>query len=83
VKANGVEAPGALLPASAGRLIGRAHELARIYDQLKDGNTRLLTLCGVGGIGKTRLALEVARTLQADFADGARRLWHQLQAERW
>jgi predicted ATPase len=32
----------------------------------------LLTLCGVGGIGKTRLALEVARAAQTAFAHGAR-----------
>ncbi|MBK8900778.1 MAG: helix-turn-helix domain-containing protein [Anaerolineaceae bacterium] len=48
--------------------IGRQYELAQIGERL--GNGRLLTLLGPGGIGKTRLAIEAARQMQASFADG-------------
>ena len=40
--------------------VGRAEELSNIAALLADPNCRLLTLVGPGGIGKTRLALEVA-----------------------
>jgi len=72
VIANELDAAGLRLPTSAGPLIGRATEMALIHEQLTNGTVRLLTLCGVGGIGKTRLALEVARRARADFRDGAR-----------
>jgi non-specific serine/threonine protein kinase len=52
--------------------IGREPELAEIERRLDDENTRLLTLTGPGGVGKTRLALEVARRVEEDFADGVR-----------
>jgi predicted ATPase/DNA-binding winged helix-turn-helix (wHTH) protein len=56
------------LPASVESLIGRAAEL----DELRDlqARCRLLTLTGPGGIGKTRLALELARQLSGRFEDG-------------
>jgi predicted ATPase/DNA-binding CsgD family transcriptional regulator len=60
------------MPASAGRLLGRADEVSSLLELLRDGHVRLLTLCGAGGVGKTRLAMEVARLAFADFADGAR-----------
>ena len=56
------------LPAVLTRLIGRERELAQIQDQL--AHTRLLTLTGAGGIGKTRLALEAARMQRPRFRDG-------------
>lgn len=44
-------------------LIGRADELQAVHAALVEGNDRLVTLTGPGGIGKTRLALEVIATL--------------------
>jgi predicted ATPase/DNA-binding CsgD family transcriptional regulator len=48
--------------------VGRTRELVEI-DQLLAG-TRLLTLMGAGGVGKTRLALEAAKRLEARYPDG-------------
>lgn len=50
--------------------VGRQHELATIAQRLADPACRLLTLLGPGGIGKTRLAWEVARLQQEIFDDG-------------
>ena len=58
------------LPVSPTPLVGREHELNVITKQLLEPACRLLTLTGPGGIGKTRLAIEVARELEADFTDG-------------
>ena len=53
----------ALAPLTA--FVGRRGELAAILRQLHDPTARLLTLVGAGGMGKTRLALEIARQLSA------------------
>ncbi len=57
------------LPGQSTALIGRETELAGICSQLADPYCRLLTLVGPGGIGKTRLALEVSAGMDG-FADG-------------
>ncbi len=57
------------LPVASSALIGRAAAVQLIPDLLSA--YRVVTLTGPGGIGKTALALEVARLLESDFADGA------------
>ena len=55
------------LPAPPNRTIGRAHELVAIGDRLRTGSVRLLTLTGPGGVGKTRLAIEAARSADGEL----------------
>lgn len=57
-------------PQSALPLIGREHELDQLTSLLASPDCRLLTLVGSGGIGKTRVALELATRQQPLFADG-------------
>ncbi|WP_220032557.1 ATP-binding protein [Mycolicibacterium moriokaense] len=59
--------PGNLRPAGTS-LVGRESEVAEIEAELR--NHRLVTLTGVGGVGKTRLATEVATRLVDEFPDG-------------
>jgi predicted ATPase len=56
------------LPLQVNRFIGRERELAAVRELLV--TTRLLTLTGPGGSGKTRLALQVATDLLEEFAQG-------------
>jgi predicted ATPase/class 3 adenylate cyclase len=60
------------LPPSPNPTIGRADDARAIADRLRVDGVRLLTLTGPGGVGKTRLALEAARAVAAEFAAGAR-----------
>lgn len=56
------------LPLQLAEFVGRAEELSTLTDRLVPGT--LLTLTGVGGGGKTRLALEVASKLRSSYPDG-------------
>jgi predicted ATPase/DNA-binding XRE family transcriptional regulator len=58
----------AALPVRLTSFVGREREIAQVRELLLA--SRLLTLTGIGGIGKTRLALEVASTSHAQFPDG-------------
>jgi predicted ATPase len=64
---NGGQWPG--LPVPLTGLVGRDRELGDVARLLT--NSRLVTLVGSGGVGKTRLAIEVAAALAERFADGA------------
>jgi predicted ATPase len=57
------------LPTSLTELIGRENELAKVTSLLTE-QTRLLTLTGPGGAGKTRLAIELANRLISSFPNG-------------
>ncbi len=52
-------------------ILGRAYEIEAIRQLLLDGNAPLVTLVGAGGVGKTRLAQEVGRIVNENYADGA------------
>ena len=56
------------LPAPATALLGRDQDIARVTELV--GEQRLVTLTGMGGVGKTRLALAVAAAVRDRFADG-------------
>lgn len=58
------------LPASPNTLIGREHCMEQMKHVLENPETRMITLFGPGGIGKTRLAIEGARQSENFFKDG-------------
>lgn len=58
------------LPVPINSFIGREVEVRRVVAYFTDGQTRLVTLTGPGGIGKTRLALQVATKLHDTYPDG-------------
>jgi predicted ATPase/class 3 adenylate cyclase len=76
VTSSDTGARGGRLPAVDETLVGRDEEVAAIWEAL--AQARLATLVGVGGMGKTRLALEIAAGAAESFADGA--WWIDLSA---
>jgi predicted ATPase/DNA-binding SARP family transcriptional activator len=78
----GLDAPGAagarvraapsMLPEPTSELFGRDADIDRLTRIVSEPKTRLVTLVGPGGVGKTALAVETARRLSGDFTDGAR-----------
>src|SRR4051794_26414114 len=64
------EPQGGALPAELSSFVGRRHELAQVRRAL--AHSRVVTLAGPGGVGKTRLALRLAAEQAEDYPDGAR-----------
>ncbi|MGV9735105.1 protein kinase domain-containing protein [Rhodococcus aetherivorans] len=58
------------LPLERTSFVGRRHELTEAKNLLT--GSRLVTLTGIGGVGKTRLAMRVAAAVQRDYAQGVR-----------
>jgi predicted ATPase/DNA-binding CsgD family transcriptional regulator len=56
------------LPAATASFIGRRGDLAEVRRRLR--RSRLVTIAGSGGVGKTRVALEAASALRREYADG-------------
>lgn len=63
-------APRRALPLALGTLIGRDDDLAALRAVVSDPATRLVAVIGPGGVGKTRLALQLAADTATRFADG-------------
>ena len=58
------------IPAVPNALIGRDQNVAEVVTLLQSPSKRLVTLTGPGGIGKSRLAMEIAREMQDSYPDG-------------
>ncbi len=69
--AGGASLAGAV-PVPATPLVGRDDDVAAVSDLVRAEGVRLVTLTGPGGVGKSRLAVEVAQRLGPGFEDGAR-----------
>ena len=67
---GGVNRSFAVLPSPLTSLVGREHEVTAICTLLARAGVREVTITGTGGVGKTRLALEVAARIQQSFPDG-------------
>jgi predicted ATPase/DNA-binding SARP family transcriptional activator len=58
------------VPVPPNRTLGRKAEIDALSRRVRSGRARLLTLVGPGGVGKTRLAVETASSLESHFAHG-------------
>ncbi len=58
------------LPTPLSRFIGREQEIEQLQKLFEDGAAQVVTLAGTGGVGKTRLALQVAHNVVNHFNDG-------------
>lgn len=58
------------LPIYSGLFFGRETEQAQLLQRLVDPGYRLISIVGAGGMGKTRLAIELGKQLKASFPDG-------------
>ena len=67
------------LPLELTGFVGREKEVGEVR-RLLGGAARLVTLCGPGGCGKTRLALAVAQDLLEEFEDG---VWWGKKVHEW
>lgn len=73
-RTDGVGAPSSIryqLPSALTPLIGRDSQLKSLTTLFQQESVRLVTLTGTGGVGKTRLALEVGRCLASEYGNGA------------
>ncbi len=59
------------IPMAPTALIGREDDVSSLTARIRNSGARLLTLCGPAGVGKTRLAIELANRLRYDYVDGA------------
>ncbi|MBN2047991.1 MAG: NACHT domain-containing protein [Anaerolineaceae bacterium] len=57
-------------PPTHTNFVGREQEIKKVIELLRDPNCTLLNIVGQGGVGKTRLAIEIARTVAPDYRDG-------------
>lgn len=65
-----IRTQGKHLPLQPTPFIGREEEISEVMDMLADSDCRLLTLTGEGGIGKSRLSLEIAAQSLGYYPDG-------------
>lgn len=60
-----------VLPETTGPFIGRNHELYEVADLLEHPDVRLVSIIGAGGMGKSRLSLEVGHLIRKQYSHGA------------